>query len=1771
MDNINGALGFKATLDIDNFSVSAQAMENQVRHVSSTTQAEAADMENSLLQFAQRGAAYLSTYLVGQGMMGVLQSIATTRGQFQQLEIAFETMLGSGTKAQALMNQMVETAAKTPFDLMGVAGGAKQLMAYGLAADKVNDTLVKLGNIASGLSIPLNDIVYLYGTTMVQGRLYTQDVRQFTGRGIPLVRELADMYGVTAEKINEMVTAGKIGFADVEKVLNKLTGAGGQFYNLMAKQSASLTGMISNLEDAWDSMLNEIGKQNQDLFAGAIGLASTLVENYDEIIRILKAVAIGYGSVKAGIVANTLATKGYTGVALIDNTVRAAKIALMKTDAAITGKTKAQTDLMTAAEEAHIAALQAELTAAEQANLVKQLRISTIASLLTAQQQEYLSNLGLTTSSEGYEAAALGVLSVEQQEALKKTDLSSKSAIYKAALEQEVMAKKANKAATLDAMRADVSAAAASVEAAKQRAIASTAAVEQARLDVYWAKTSGNATAIAAAEKKLEAAVEQQSATRKAALAAQSEFYAKKKALEAAATRQSTAASVQDTTAKGAQAAATSILSAVTSKATLAVKTLWAAMKSNPLGWILSIVGLVVSAITMFTGKTKEAKTAQGEFQDSTRKQTEELDTMMAVLAHTTEGTNSHKKALDKINALCKEYNVTLLEENSTLEDQKKKYQELTRAIQENTAEKIKAKYTEQAAQDRSERDTEALNTLKKQTGKFKNYEVSDYGEGYWYNVKEIQGASDALFELIEADAKQAADKLRELTGEEYTQTYNKLFNGMAKAFQAATGAADKDMKSYRSTLQKYFDDIVKSAKAESGDVQKELSQIEQYTKKDQKVTVAVETDYTTLTFSDLDTQIKNTKKRIDELNKKTVKVESDNAELKELQDLMDKLTGAKTKKQESLNTESGISARIKELKDERSNVEINSTKYKELTKDIEALTKKLPKTGEKGADNQAALSQKQLEAERAVQEARISVMEEGYEKRKAIAALEHQKNLDNIDKEEKELINARKKAGKGGLSKEEKEGFEARRTAENQSFDKTQQSLFDGEIEYKKQQYELYFQWVKNVGKDVADSHFANLLKEGGSFTSWVTSQITALEEKKASNPDGFTSGDANALNQLKEQQELLNGTKTAMDNFKDSVATAYAQASNLAEKLQAVAELKERLSNGEFKLNEDETTQAAYTLNEDEAKYQKELKETLLSDFQTYNEKLLAIQTNYQALLTEAEREGDEERIALVKQGMADAISALNAEMLMGTESWKQLFSDLDSLTVEQIDKLVNEIQTKMNTADLKLNPADLKAVLEQLDLAKKKVLDTNPFKAMGTALKAVFTQSQNGAKKSAKQIQADWSNLASATSGCFDFINNAIDSCDVLKDALGDTGQAVISSISGITMAGIAMATAIKTAETGSVILAAISLALQVVQAIFSTINPDKDSEERVKALEEHVKELEKTYEKLENAMKRTYWVFTPEEQDAYDKRLQAIKDQIAARQQEMQLEVKNGTLTYYSYFKLTNEIKRLREELEAAKQQGDILALYQAELEVLEQQKQDLLEAIKEEKEQKKTDTDKIEEWEGKITTIENKMEDLKYEMQDTLAGTDVKSAIDEFGDAIWDAIVAGEKAMDAFGEKVQDVLKNAVKEALKRQFLAKGINDAIEYLGTAMEDSVLTDEERARFEQLANLAGETYKNAIEGLGDWIMNGEEDTDALAGAITGMSEETGNIVAGRMNAVVINQSMQMELLKEQLRYQATIAANTGITATEIQEIKADVRRIATAENNLLSQGIS
>lgn len=1783
MENIGGALAFKATLDIDDFKVSSEAMGRYIKNASDNAVLEANRMEQSFLTFAQNGARYIVSYLVGQGMMSLVQSIVQVRGQFQQLELAFNTMLRSTEKSQVLMSQLVDTAARTPFDLTSIAQGAKQMLAFGSNVESVVDEIVMLGNVASGVSAPLGDLIYLYGTLRSQGRAYTVDIRQFAGRGIPIYEELGKVLNADRQELNKLVTEGKVGFPEVEKAFKNMTSEGGIYFNLMQEQSKSLTGMLSNLGDAWDSALNKIGQDNQDLFTGAIQGAIDLVENMDQIIRIVQAVTIAYGSYKAAIVLNTLATKGYTGVAMIDNTVKQAKIALLKAEANITGQTAAQTKAMTAAQQAHVAALQKELTAEEQANLVKKLRIATIQQLLTAQQQEYLSNLNLTTSSANYEAVATSVLTVEQREALSKTDLSAKSAVYRAALEQEVAAKQRNNAATLEAMRTDVKAAAQKMESAKQTAVSAMQATEMARYELYWARQAGDATRIATAEKKLEAAQDNQSAARKAALAAQTDLYTKRKQLEATATKQATAASVADTAAKTTQGAVTTALTSITKKATLAMKALWASMKSNPIGWILSLVGMLVSALTLFKSSEEEATDAMGEFQDTTKKQIDNLDLLFAILRNTEKGTKTHGDAIRKVNAICKEYNKTLLDENATIDEQKLKYAELTAAIQQTTAEKIKAKYVEQELQEYLEKSDENyanfiknLGNASYDTGKTRTVtNRSTGGDSYEVPIYEasenIRNMGGAVQEAIRSQIEDNTKLLASMSGDAFTKQYNDVVASILNSTKAATKATDAEIAGFKGIVESYLTSQINKAKEMNEAINQVDNSLSAYFAPKDATPVTDSVDYVSMSFEELDKKIQETQTQIDTLNAKKVKVEADTTELQSLKKLMDELTGARDTKTANLNTESGINERIKQLKEERSNVVINSAKYKELTKTINGLEARLPKTSTKQANNADPLRDKQLEADRKLEEARISIMEDGYEKRKALLDLQHKENLDRIDREERELEKARKAAGKGGLTATEQEGFDERRSIENTSYQREQNKLFDGEIAYKKQQYELYFRWVRNLGEDVANTQFANLLKGGASFKQYLENQIAEMNQKKQAGT--LTEGEGNHLISLNMQYDEITGAKSAMDLFKESVTEAISQATTLAEKVQAIADAKERLANGSTGLvGADEQAEASLFVSEKQAEADKEIQEKILTNYRSYEEQKKAIQDEYAMLRSQAIAQNNEEILAKLNEGENEALSALNASFLMQSESWRNLFTDLDALTVEQIDKLVKDIQDKMNTADLKLNPADLSAVLDKLDEAKKKILDVNPFKALGNSLTQVFKKQQDGSKKTSKQIKTDWSNLADATEGCFNFVNDAINSCDVLGDLLGETGKSTIAMIQGVATAGIAMSAAIATAEKGSVILAAISIALQAIQWIAGLFNNDDELEERIQNIQMEVDALSNAFDRLQHSYDQTFWVYSDEERAAHQQRLQGIEDEIAALEQQKVVALQSWN--FVKYAQLTKQIKELKNALEKEQNNGDMFEIYELQKQNLREQQELIKQQIQAEKDKKDTDNNKIAEWEEAIKDIDTQIEDLERDMLETLAGTDVQTAIDDFADALVDAYCQGEDAAKALGEVTKETLKNAVVEALKRQFLAKAINDAVLYLGEAMQDGVLSDYEKKRFEEMVKEGADKFNMALEGVGDWIKDQteeEEESDPLTGAVTSMSEETGGVIAGRLNAFVINQSDQIAIMKQNIIYQAQIAQNTKVSADELTEIKETLKRIENKDNSLLSQGIS
>lgn len=298
MDQETGRLYFDVLLNDESLQQGLQRSRESFRSLGESANAELQSMDGFMAKAAQTAAGLFAV----DKIKDFVSQLALVRGEYQQLEIAFETMLGSKSQADALMAQLINTAATTPFEMKEIAESAKMLLAYGMAADEVNGTLIRLGDIAAGLSIPIKDLAFLYGTTMVQGRLYTQDLNQFLGRGIPLADELAKQFGKNKSEVKKLVEEGKIGFPEVQKAIEALTGEGSKFGGLMEAQSKTISGQISNIEDAWEQMMNEIGRSQEGNISGALDITGKLIENWRTVGKVVLTAAAAIGSYKAAVV-----------------------------------------------------------------------------------------------------------------------------------------------------------------------------------------------------------------------------------------------------------------------------------------------------------------------------------------------------------------------------------------------------------------------------------------------------------------------------------------------------------------------------------------------------------------------------------------------------------------------------------------------------------------------------------------------------------------------------------------------------------------------------------------------------------------------------------------------------------------------------------------------------------------------------------------------------------------------------------------------------------------------------------------------------------------------------------------------------------------------------------------------------------------------------------------------------------------------------------------------------------------------------------------------------------------------------------------------------------------------------------------------------------------------------------------------------------------------------------------------------------------------------
>lgn len=437
----------------------------------------------------------LATLGVGLGLKELSGQIFNTRAQFEQLEIAFTTMLGSAEKANSLLDQLKQTAAKTPFEMEDVVGGAKSLLAYGIEAEKVNDTLIRLGDIASGLSIPLNDLTWLYGTTMVQGRMFTQDFRQFQGRGIPIADELAKILDIDKEKVGDAVTAGKVGAKELEQAIVSLTSEGGKFGGLMAKQSDSLKGKWENIKDTIQLMFNEMGTQTSGVMNLTLDATAAIVDHWQEVVAVLGTVAAAYGVQKAYLTLDTAFTAAKNDFGYNTEIAQLQALIPVKEEAAKTDLEQAvASGRLTEAKAAQIAALREEAdeyikTLALKEAETKQAEITAQANLTTALQEKDVADDFVKSAEEKWKAAY----------------------DYSDAIAEEVAAQELETAKTIQSEAADaVAAATKEAKAASSAHVAAQQSLENVSTGVNTAQTTGNTAAtsiLTIAKEKLAVAI----------------------------------------------------------------------------------------------------------------------------------------------------------------------------------------------------------------------------------------------------------------------------------------------------------------------------------------------------------------------------------------------------------------------------------------------------------------------------------------------------------------------------------------------------------------------------------------------------------------------------------------------------------------------------------------------------------------------------------------------------------------------------------------------------------------------------------------------------------------------------------------------------------------------------------------------------------------------------------------------------------------------------------------------------------------------------------------------------------------------------------------------------------------------------------------------------------------------------------------------------------------------------------------------------------------
>lgn len=283
---------YKRKLDILNAAIEQHNKNLKEAGVNSRALTEQTSyMAGYMSRWAQRMA---FTFSVGS-IKNFVEQIASVRGQFELSERSLEAILQNKPKADEIFNKTVELAVKSPFRIKDLVDYTRQLSAYRIESDKLYDTTKRLADVSAGLGVDMGRLILAYGQVKAAAYLRGSEVRQFTEAGINMYGELQQYFkevkgeAYTTAQIVDMISKRKVTFEDVEAIFQRMTDKGGTFYNMQEIQAETLQGKISNLKDAFDVMLNDIGKANEDTMKGMVSWGTSMLDNWKTLAEIGKA------------------------------------------------------------------------------------------------------------------------------------------------------------------------------------------------------------------------------------------------------------------------------------------------------------------------------------------------------------------------------------------------------------------------------------------------------------------------------------------------------------------------------------------------------------------------------------------------------------------------------------------------------------------------------------------------------------------------------------------------------------------------------------------------------------------------------------------------------------------------------------------------------------------------------------------------------------------------------------------------------------------------------------------------------------------------------------------------------------------------------------------------------------------------------------------------------------------------------------------------------------------------------------------------------------------------------------------------------------------------------------------------------------------------------------------------------------------------------------------------------------------------------------------